>query len=52
MLLIPGLVLPALACLLSGELAAWGTLALASASLVLLDIVSKSLGSRFTGGRL
>jgi low temperature requirement protein LtrA len=45
-LLIPGIVVPALACLLSGELAAWGTLALASASLVLLDIVSKSLGSR------
>ncbi|GAB3046367.1 low temperature requirement protein A [Parafrigoribacterium mesophilum] len=45
-LAIPGLVVPALACLLSGELAAWATLALASASLVLLDIVSKSLGSR------
>jgi low temperature requirement protein LtrA len=45
-LLIPGLILPALACLLSGSLAAWGTLALASATLVLLDIISKMLGSQ------
>lgn len=44
-LLVPGLVLPALACLLSGGLAAWGTLALASVALVLLDIVSKTLGA-------
>jgi hypothetical protein len=44
-LLIPGLILPALACLLSGGLAAWGTLALASATLVLLDIISKMLES-------
>lgn len=45
-LLVPGLVLPALACFLSGALAAWATLALAALALVLLDLVSRMLGAR------
>jgi low temperature requirement protein LtrA len=44
-LLVPGIVLPAAACLLSGALAAWGTLAFAAIALLLLDIVSKILGA-------
>jgi len=44
-LLIPAIVLPALACLLSGALAAWATLALAAIALVLLESVSRMLGS-------
>lgn len=45
-LLVPGIVLPALACLLSGGLAAWATLASAAASLVLLDVVSMVLAAQ------
>ncbi|MET1020535.1 MAG: low temperature requirement protein A [Microterricola sp.] len=45
-LLVPGLALPALACFLSGALAAWATLALAALALVLLDLVSRLLGAR------
>lgn len=36
----------ALACFLSGSLAAWATLALAALALVLLDLVSRLLGAR------
>jgi low temperature requirement protein LtrA len=43
LLALPGLVLPALACLLSGGLPAWATIALAAAALVLLDIESALL---------
>jgi hypothetical protein len=45
-LLVPGLVLPGLACFLSASLAAWATVALAASAVVALDIVSKLLGFR------
>jgi low temperature requirement protein LtrA len=43
-LLIPGLVLPAIASLASGGFAAWVTMLLVAASLVALDLVSSWLG--------
>ncbi|WP_308467152.1 low temperature requirement protein A [Rathayibacter soli] len=46
LLAIPGILLPVLACLLSGTLAAWATVALAALALVLLDLLSKVLGAR------
>lgn len=45
-LLVPGIVLPALACLLSGGLAAWATVACAAVSLILLDVVSAALAAQ------
>ncbi|MEO6942546.1 MAG: hypothetical protein ABI238_01430, partial [Terrimesophilobacter sp.] len=45
-LLGPGIVLPAAACLASGALAAWATIALVALALVILDLVS--LGLRHT----
>lgn len=45
-LLVPAIALPALACLGSGGLAAWATLALAAFSLALLDLVSRLLSAR------
>jgi low temperature requirement protein LtrA len=44
-LVIPGVVLPLLACLLSAGLVAWATLALVAASIGLLELVSKLLGA-------
>jgi low temperature requirement protein LtrA len=49
MLFVPGVVLPALACLASGGLAAWATIALVAAALVVLDLVSFAL-ERTAGG--
>lgn len=46
MLSIPAIVLPALACLLSGAFAAWVTLALAAVALAVLEAVSRMLGRR------
>jgi hypothetical protein len=43
-LVIPGILLPVLACLLSGTFAAWVTLALAAVALALLEGVSRMLG--------
>lgn len=48
MLMIPAIVLPALACLLSGALAAWVTLALSAVALALLEAVSRMLGRHST----
>jgi len=45
-LLAPAIVLPCLACLLSGGLTAWATLALVALALVLLELVSSILSSR------
>ncbi|TAM70766.1 MAG: hypothetical protein EPN48_05340 [Microbacteriaceae bacterium] len=44
-LAIPGVLLPALACLLTGALAAWATIALTGLALVLLDLLSRALGA-------
>jgi len=44
-LLVPALVLPTAACLLTFGLSAWATLALAAAALGLLEIVSRMLGT-------
>jgi low temperature requirement protein LtrA len=48
-LLVPGLLLPGLACFLSANLAAWATVALAAAAVAALDLVSKLLGFRVHG---
>jgi hypothetical protein len=49
LLLIPSLGLPALACLASGALPAWATLALAGLALLLLEMVSALLHHAITG---
>lgn len=46
LLLIPGLVLPAVACLVSGGLPAWATPGLVAVALILLDVVSAMLAAR------
>lgn len=45
-LAIPGIALPVLACLLTGALPAWGTLAFAALAVALLDLVSQVLSAR------
>lgn len=45
-LLTPGILLPALACLASGALPAWATIALVALALLLLEFVSLALGRR------
>jgi len=48
-LVVPGVLLPVLACLLSGALAAWATLGLVAVALGLLELVNTKLGARRHG---
>jgi len=48
-LVVPGVLLPVLACLLSGALAAWATLGFVAVALGLLELVNKKLGAQGHG---